>query len=349
MPVPDKIYLSPKGPGTLSGLDKLTYHSRLPRKKLSHLLQGLDAYTLHKPAKKHFNRRNTIVSGKNVQFAADLLDLSKYKRQNKNYCFILTVIDIFSKFSYAVPLKTKKGSEVAAAFKKIFDTGAIPHQISTDRGLEFWNSYTAQLFKKYRIKHFATHNYVLKQTVIERFNKRLQNILQRFFTAEGHTTYIDKLQTLINNYNKTYHNSIERSPSSVTKLNQHKVWYTLYHKKPFIKKKPAFKIGDTVRVSLTKKVFAKGFEQTFSDKIFSIYKICNTNPITYKLKDKEGNILHSTFYKEELQLIKDKIYKIKKILYSKIIRRKKFYRVSWVGYPSSSNTYLREEDLKNYL
>ena len=53
-------------------------------------------------------------------FAADLVDMQKYSKQNKHYKYLLTVIDVFSKYVWVIPLKTKTGLEVANAFRRIF-------------------------------------------------------------------------------------------------------------------------------------------------------------------------------------------------------------------------------------
>ena len=65
--------------------------------------------SLHKPVVRNFKRVKTFVKGINEQFQADLCDMQKYSKYNNNYKYILTVIDCFSRFAYAIPLKTKAG------------------------------------------------------------------------------------------------------------------------------------------------------------------------------------------------------------------------------------------------
>ena len=72
-------------------------------------------------------------------WTADLVDMSPYSRSNSGYKYLLTVIDVFSKYGWIVPLKTKTGKEVAMAFPELFTDNALPSRLWTDRGTEFYN------------------------------------------------------------------------------------------------------------------------------------------------------------------------------------------------------------------
>ena len=52
-------------------------------------------------------------------WTADLVDMSTFSRSNKGYKYLWTVIDVFSKYGWIVPVKTKTGKEVAQAFRKL--------------------------------------------------------------------------------------------------------------------------------------------------------------------------------------------------------------------------------------
>ena len=108
------------------------------------------------------------------QWQADLVDMQKYKQHNKNMNYILTVIYIFSKFVWAIPIKKKTGEEIIKAFRKIFEFRS-PKKLQTDKGLEFINRDTQSLFRKHEIIWFSTETET-KAQVVERFNRTL-NIL----------------------------------------------------------------------------------------------------------------------------------------------------------------------------
>jgi len=83
-------------------------------------LKSQDTYTLHKPIRRNFKRNATVVYGIDDQWQADLVDMQAWRKENRGYGYLLTCIDIFSKFAWARPLKTKSGDEVAEAFRSIF-------------------------------------------------------------------------------------------------------------------------------------------------------------------------------------------------------------------------------------
>ncbi|KAL4083434.1 hypothetical protein QTP88_028750 [Uroleucon formosanum] len=77
------------------------------------------AKELHKPVRKKFPKRRIFTKGIDDLWAADLVIMRNYSDENKGYSYIITVIDTFSKFSWALELKKKDGINVSEAFKKI--------------------------------------------------------------------------------------------------------------------------------------------------------------------------------------------------------------------------------------
>ena len=101
------IYFDAKKVGSYGGVDALRRIARVSKKVVQRWLSEQVAYILHKPVRTRFKRRCVIVGGRNQQWQADLVDLSKLKRDNGGVTFLLTVIDIFSKKAWCVPLKNK--------------------------------------------------------------------------------------------------------------------------------------------------------------------------------------------------------------------------------------------------
>ena len=81
------------------------------------------ANELHKPVRRRFDKRSVFAKQVDDIWAADLVDMSPFFRSNKGYIYLLTVIDVYSKYGWIVPLKTKTGKEVAQAFRKLFRNG----------------------------------------------------------------------------------------------------------------------------------------------------------------------------------------------------------------------------------
>ena len=92
---------------------------------------------MHKPIRRKFKKRRVFASGVDAIRTADLVDMQSFAKSNKGYKFILVIIDVFSKFGWGVPLKTKTGSEVAKAFQELWTTHKPPQKLWTDRGREF--------------------------------------------------------------------------------------------------------------------------------------------------------------------------------------------------------------------
>ena len=106
-------------------------------------------------------------------------------------------------------------------------------------------------------------------------------------------------------------------------------------------KYPKFKVGDYVRISKYKNVFAKGYMPNWSEEVLIISKIKNTVPWTYVINDPNGEEIIVSFYEKELQKANQKEFRIEKV-----IKRKgdKLY-VKWKGYDNSFNSWIDKKDL----
>ena len=132
------------GPDALYRALKLKGFKKVKHKQIEDWLQKQETYSIHKPV---FPKNRVIVSGKDDQFQADLIDLSSLSRFNKGYKYWLTCIDVLSKYGWAIPLKTKTGREITDAFAKILKSGRKPKKLQTDKGTEFLNRIFHAYFK----------------------------------------------------------------------------------------------------------------------------------------------------------------------------------------------------------
>ena len=139
---------------------------------------------------------------------ADLVDMSSFSRSNKGYTNLMTVIDVFSKYGWIVPLKTKTGKEVAQAFRKLFLNGH-PSRLWTDKGTEFYNQQLKAVLTANNVMLYSTENEE-KSSIVERWNRTMKNIMWKYFTAYNTPKYIDVLPSVVKKYNNTYHRSLVR-------------------------------------------------------------------------------------------------------------------------------------------
>ena len=294
------------------------------------------AEELHKPVKRKFRKRRVRVSGNNKIWAADLADMTALKDYNDGYTFLLLVIDTFSKYGWIIPLKNKQGKTVAKALKNIFEERK-PEKLWTDKGTEFKNKNVKDLVELY-----STENEE-KSSIAERWIRTIKEKMWKYFTDNNTYKYIDVLPDLVEDYNNTVHSSTKLTPIDASKKkNELTVWRNLYPDRYKTSRlNPKFSVGDEVRITKKKKDFEKGYTTRWTEEIFTIKEIRETNPITYKLKDLQGEEIKGTFYEPELQKTEQQVFRIEKV----IKKEKGRSFVKWKGYPDKFNSWVDNKDL----
>jgi hypothetical protein len=281
------------------------------------------------------------------QWQLDLADVSKLKKDNDGYTFLLCAIDVLFKYAWVVPIYQKTGKEMIRALQQIFKEGRRPVRIQSDQGKEFTNRELRQAFKS--IHFFTTRNDKTKASIVERFQRTLKARIWRYFTKQKTRRYVDVLPDLVHSYNHTYHRSIRRAPAQVNAKNVLKVWKTLYGK-PGKPETSALKVDDRVRISKAKRTFEKGYLPKWTTELFTISrKVPGRN--AYHIEDDHGEELEGTFYAKELQQVvkTDDDYEVEEVLaYKKRRVGKKIIpevKVRWKGYPSSLDSWIPQADL----
>jgi hypothetical protein len=330
----DDIYYDITHPASFSGVNKLRKAAKVSRKDAEDYLQRQNVYTMHKQARRIYPRRRIISLHPLDLFQFDLCDFQSYSRWNKGYKYVLVCKDCFTKRVWYIPLKSKRGPEVATAFRRIFKDG-IPRLASSDAGTEFFNKPVQDLFKKHKIKHYITHSGV-KASIAERQIRKLRQDVVRWIYHTGNRRYFDILPHLQDSYNNTPHTVTKIAPSRVAPEDHAVILQRLNAKQEAVRVK--FEVGDYVRILLTRGIFDKEAQAKWSSEIFRIIRIGLTNPPVYYLEDLKGEPITGGFYTEELvKCIKDEqtLYDIEKVLKK---RRNKdgtySYYVKFYGYPT---------------
>jgi transposase InsO family protein len=341
-------YFNPNKPGAFGGVSALQRSTKLPRKTIAEWLAHQDTYTLHKPIRRKFTRQKTITGGIDHQFQADLIDMRNLRKYNKGVSYLLTCIDVFSKFAWAIPIKSKTGKALVEAVGEIF-ASRKPFSFQSDRGSEFRNKSFLKFLRDENVHFFTTENEDVKAAIVERFNRTLKEKMWRYFTKTNKLEYLLVLPRLMKNYNSSYHRSIRMAPLEVTRDNQEDVWNTLYGETQQ-KVDACFKIGDLVRIAQAKQTFKKGYTPAWMEELFTIKGVNKTIPVTYELRDAGGDDIAGSFYKEELQRVGGKqVFRIEKVLQERRRGRggrEKEYLVKWFGYNSSFNSWV--SDISRY-
>ena len=150
---------------------------------------------LHKPIRRNFPKRRVIVHNVDDIWCSDLVDMQKLSKWNKGYKYLLMVLDLFSKYGWIVPLKTKTGLEVSKAFESIFKKAkgkAKPTKLWVDKRKEYYNKNVLYLLAKNNIEIYSTENEE-KSSVCERWNRTIKEKMYKRFTMQNNTVYIDIL------------------------------------------------------------------------------------------------------------------------------------------------------------
>ena len=147
--------------------------------------------------------------------------------------------------------------------------------------------------------------------------------------------YINKLDDIVDEYNNTYDRSIMKKRVDI------KDDIYIDFENEVNDKDPKFKVGDYIRISKYKNIFAKGYMANWSEDVFIINKIKNTVTWTHVINDLNGQEIIGTFYEKELQKANQKEFRIEKVL-----KRKgdKLY-VKWKDYDNSFNSWIDIKDL----
>ena len=287
-----KRYRDPSKPGSLGGVERFAKRWKISNKRAQNLLRKDLAYTLHRPRRrKGFPTLPIQVTSRDDQWQSDLIETQNIAKENKGIRYLLTVIDILSKYAWVQPLKDKKGPTVVKAFDHILKEGRKPLKLQTDKGKEFYNKDMTEWLKKNNIKHFSTGGDA-KAAVVERFNRTLKERMYRYFTAANTLKFTDVLQDVVKGYNASTHSSIKMAPKEVTIKNERQVWNTLYGK-PRKHRKPTLKKGDMVRLNKIHRPFAKGYLPGWTEEVFLVDKV---KPFpAYKITEWDGTPVEGPF------------------------------------------------------
>ena len=333
----------------------------IPRRMTIAWLQEQRVYTKQRLAPKNYRQRidRTYVTGIHETWQADLLDMGPmFAEHNDKKRFLLTIVDVLSRFAFVRPLQRKTPAEVVAAFESVVRQGGVtPGALHTDRGTEFYNTQMKAWRKKHDIRHYSTHS-DKKAAMVERFNRTFKQTLVDYAIHTRQLRFMDHLNDFVNAYNARFHRTIKMAPQDVTVWNQYEVYNRVYGKfisKEFVRQSPQFQVGDHVRLSIVKaNIFQRSYFGRWTEAIYRIRRIIATvgNP-RYQVEELDGSPILGRFYADELQKVKynpRQEFAVEAILDR---RRRRVGRktvsevlVQWRGYPEKYNTWEPEANLR---
>jgi hypothetical protein len=344
------IYFNLRKPGGYGSYSTLRRYVSKSIKDIDikNFLKAQECYTLHRDRKRKFQRDIVFTTNVDDLWMGDLMDMRNLKQWNRGTCYVLLLIDVFSKFVWLRPLKNKSSECVTQAFKDILTTcERKPISLQVDKGLEFCNVQLRNLLNDRAINMFSTENSDIKASVAERAIRTIKTKLWRYFTHNNTKQYIDVLQQLAANYNATYHTTLKCAPIDVSENNVLDIWRRTYSNKiSDTRVIPKLKIHDHVRISREKDAFTKGFERKWSQEIFIVSRVLSRTPVMYEIRDQQDEKIQGRFYETELQHVyAPELFKIEKVLRMRTRGRIKEALVKWQGYSEKFNSWISAKEL----
>ena len=132
--------------------------------------------------------KRDILSGVEAIWAADLVEMQSFSRSNRGFKYIPMIIDVFSKYGWFVPLKTKTGVGVTKAFQDSWRKQAPPQNLWTDKGKEFYNRLMKELLEKNNVQLYSTENEE-KSSIVERWNHTIKTYDVEILYSKQHNLH----------------------------------------------------------------------------------------------------------------------------------------------------------------
>ena len=205
------------------------------------------------------------------------------------------------------------------------------------------------MFDAHGVEHFTIKS-AYKAALVERFNRTIKSRLWKYFTANYTQQWTNVLQDAVHAYNHSVHRMIGYRPVDVVPEVVDEIRDRMHQRKKPARGKNDIKVGDKVRISKVKSVFAKGYLPNWTEEIFTVTAIDDKfTPRMYKLKDYQGEVIEGSFYREEIELIvkDDDVFLVEKVVRRQRRDGEMWALVKWLGYPTSMNSWVRQSDLSN--
>ena len=236
-----------------------------------------------KSPRKNYPTSKIIYNHIDEIWSIDLADMIDYKiSNNKGYRYIFIIIDNFSKYLWAIPLKNKYSQTITNEFSNILTTSKRkPLKLESDRGSEFYNSIFQNFLKSKNIQHYSRFT-DKGPSIAERVIRTIRNLLKKPVFEKGNADWLSELPSVIKKYNNTIHHSIKMTPVQASKKpNERKVYTNLQDKR--VRQKPNFNLGDLVRTADIKRVFSKGDSTNWSYNLYTITEVIHDTIPSYRI------------------------------------------------------------------
>ncbi|KAL3104354.1 hypothetical protein niasHS_001201 [Heterodera schachtii] len=326
----ERLYNDPKSPAAFAGVDRLWLEAKkelgnkIRKNDVKHYLEGHRTYTLMRPRRINFSRARTTAAGFMTDCQVDLADFQALSRHNSGNRYLMVVIDVLSKRIFVTPLRTKKSEDMVEGFKRVFSTMPMkPHRIFSDKGTEFRNQQLKKLFDEEEVEKYESTHSEKKAALAERAIRQIKNRVYRYFAQTKTLNWVDVIDQIVDGINKSPSRVHGMRPIDVNFKNSQQIWQKMFgedqHRALFGKhrKRAKFVPGQTVRMSIAKGQFEKGYIPNYGDEILEIDAVkSHMKPMRYKVRDSKGEKFKGFFYPEELAPVRkdaETTYRIERV------------------------------------
>lgn len=312
-------------PRTTGGRDRLfenirKQYSNVSRNDVAEHLRNDPTHQIHRPLKRQMRIRPIVTNDKGKIAQVDLIDVSNYAGHNNGTRYLITYVDIFSKFAAVRPLTNKKQENVTNALMDILnglEAHNRPSTIQADNGSEF-QSLMERTLAVINIKLIHSSPYSpTSQGIIERFNKTLKGLIFEYMTRSGTKRYIHILQDAVDNLNNVTHSSTKQKPIDLMreeKLSEEKkqeIKENIAQSRKAVGEEEMFEKGDYVRVALItnkeirKQKFRKKILANWSSEVYQVHSRSDPQyagvAAQYQLKNLQTNrVAKKKYYSYQL-------------------------------------------------
>lgn len=285
----------------------------ITKKQVQEFLLRQPSYQIHRRVRRHPVVKPIVATRPNQHWQMDLISMANptMVHMNNGMPYCLTIIDIFSKKAWAVPLKTKEGAEITAALQKVIEAGDKPSILQSDNGTEFKNDILDGYLQAVGIKPIHSLAYTpTSQGAIERFNQTFKHLIFQHFSLYDTKKWTDVLPKLLENYNSSIHSTTGKRPSELHLKNRNskavKEAKTKIVKRAKLaieqthKEFTELKRGDWVRVRINGEgKFKRGYKPQWSKRVYQVVSRSKpANPLlrpTYALETEDSRKVTNRF------------------------------------------------------
>ena len=226
-----------------------------------------------------------IYANDQYSFQIDLTFLPRYKTQNDGFYVLFTAININTRFAYEYHAKDKSAKSVIKMLNEFEHNAGIIHSITSDSGSEFVNDEATKWFEDREIKTYFVVGDSHKLGIINRFHRTLKDILKEYFAVNDTVEWVDEIDKIIYNYNRTKNRGIGFTPLQASKplITSIIINNAIDKTVKLDEKASEIKVGQLCRIKNEKKLFDK-LKNAYSNEVYIITQV-NRNTVNLENKD----------------------------------------------------------------